>query len=956
MDDFDRRGKAIMAKIFALTKPFAPSGTTGSTARNSERDASRSTLIEWRLAVGIIQSHESSGDTCATTTNCHDAVMLGATTMPSASTALPSLGDSEAIAAFISQMDVRWRFVSRAIELVRDLCSVAEEYVSFAENAKIVECPPFLPISAQNELRRVVEIVVVWGIYPCFPEGIAPPLALRSKLPKQELRTTRKGSAEELQLCAEFMLQLIQCRGLDVPVVPYYSLDILVSYIYLCYSPRPNGTGSAYSSTLSYLISRLPVDSLIESIMTLLQSSSQSWFRSVCGVTLSRVLMRKGGLIGLLNATICSPEMSGNAEALHSTVKSILCVPKQLDQQAYLRSMYQQTTEILRDTMHLNTSAQLSNASFEILSSIIGLPGCGAQFLSDILEPFTAFLSQKRGEEPLREDSVLYPDIDIEWRVKLMARLASFTFWITQKHQALVESIPAFFRLWCVCRDSVSPLRKAVTDFVHSFFESSPSAALVLRKLTLCEGIIRWGDLHGFLLDFCFSDSGGIQLQVLRWIETEQEKAMNQEIECLIDLLQDIHSDSLTGTVFTELLSATTEQVGSDYLLRRSFSLLALLCEKFEYTVLKNVVHAISFIKTALRHPSMEVVAVALQLLGLLVPSEESTVASSEVNPELLQPEHLALLFDVLPILEQLRHDGNEAITHTASHILESLTKLMQKTTLAQRPPPVPAPKSTTTPLPLSLQSIISDLSHDLVAVRGHALISLRHKIIERDPTLESHSQTIFDLLVKQLDSPEESIYTAAISGLVSLGAGYNTSAVLPRLTAVYNGSSTSIPTRQKMGEVIVQVSLCQGELLNKYAQIIMHSAFLNLKEKEPLEVRVSALSLLSSVCPLLSHGIKLYATELASALSGILRSASSPFEVLRGATYVVALLFKGLRENLWASLTGEQVRELRYQLEHIRDTSTDSLAREHAQDALENLRTLSLATLNPATLVQEMT
>ena len=191
------------------------------------------------------------------------------------------------------------------------------------------------------------------------------------------------------------------------------------------------------------------------------------------------------------------------------------------------------------------------------------------------------------------------------------------------------------------------------------------------------------------------------------------------------------------------------------------------------------------------------------------------------------------------------------------------------------------------------LQRAFEELLDPLVPVRGHALISLRRLVEERDEETLGRRDTLLQIFKENLDHDDTYIYLAAMQGLAAL-ADHAPQQVVPTLVHEYANLGTQAKQhmhkaefRMKLGEVIMKtirqlgarsnvdavciiptclaVSVCTshvhvilmdiGEVVPAYKNQLLYSILQGAKDQDDL-VRSSAVSNLAELAKMLKFSL----------------------------------------------------------------------------------------------------
>ena len=111
-----------------------------------------------------------------------------------------------------------------------------------------------------------------------------------------------------------------------------------------------------------------------------------------------------------------------------------------------------------------------------------------------------------------------------------------------------------------------------------------------------------------------------------------------------------------------------------------------------------------------------------------------------------------------------------------------------------------------------SFEKALVELCDSLVPVRGHALITLTRLLQRRDEAALSRVDLLMTIFRENLGHPDTYIYLQAVAGLSALGE-VAPDTVLPTLLREYSQGRRSAELTVKLGEAIVRISRCLGQL-----------------------------------------------------------------------------------------------------------------------------------------------
>ncbi|XP_035223273.1 transport and Golgi organization protein 6 homolog isoform X1 [Stegodyphus dumicola] len=235
-----------------------------------------------------------------------------------------------------------------------------------------------------------------------------------------------------------------------------------------------------------------------------------------------------------------------------------------------------------------------------------------------------------------------------------------------------------------------------------------------------------------------------------------------------------------------------------------------------------------------------------------------------------------------------------------------------------------------------TFQAAMNDLKHSLVAVRGHALISLGKLLQQRDAETLHNKEELLKMFQENLEDEDSYIYLPAIQGL-SLLADCDVELVLPTLLKEFqNPGKKACEVILKIGEVLLKICRLLGEFVYKYKEQMLHTYLIGAKHEDP-RIRSSSLSNLGEACIYLKFNIEgHWLQEILVCVLALLKT-DKDLEVRRCAVMVITLLFRGIGNDLLKVLEKE-IKSLYIQLKIVYSTEADDVLRLHSQLALEEI------------------
>jgi hypothetical protein len=217
-------------------------------------------------------------------------------------------------------------------------------------------------------------------------------------------------------------------------------------------------------------------------------------------------------------------------------------------------------------------------------------------------------------------------------------------------------------------------------------------------------------------------------------------------------------------------------------------------------------------------------------------------------------------------------------------------------------------------------------------------------------------------------------IYLNAIKGLAAL-TDIHGKTIIEKLGAIYSDDNEKLDNRLRVGEALLQTVQRCGDALGKYGKFLSYCVICPLTPSlvlvntliKPLEtvlsdrqtaipLRVSALSLLSTVCQTCPVALSSVVWELTHWVLNILEVEQAP-EVRRGNTHkkggdegadffftylagvvLILSLFQGMAQQTLYDFPTDNLRRAYRTLRYIEHTDPDELTRHQARVALSDL------------------
>ncbi|KAH1010003.1 transport and Golgi organization protein 6 homolog [Dendroctonus ponderosae] len=238
----------------------------------------------------------------------------------------------------------------------------------------------------------------------------------------------------------------------------------------------------------------------------------------------------------------------------------------------------------------------------------------------------------------------------------------------------------------------------------------------------------------------------------------------------------------------------------------------------------------------------------------------------------------------------------------------------------------------------LKFDTILKQIYDPLLPVRGHALLTLRKLVENRETLVKDRKQAILTIFRENLNNQDSFIYLNAIEGVAALCNSF-TDTVINTLCEEFSESARTGDDRHevrlKLGEVLVRVSKNLGEMAPRYKAVLLNAFLVGTKDDDPL-VRASSLSNLGEICRVLGFKLGSIISEILVCVNSIIATDKSA-EPRRAAVAVLRQLFQGLATEILVELK-ESLLPIYKMLKNIYYNDKDDTMRLHAQLALEEL------------------
>ncbi|KIV98834.1 uncharacterized protein PV09_09405 [Verruconis gallopava] len=427
--------------------------------------------------------------------------------------------------------EVRVKFLLRAGELLQSLHSAVKFEQTSQPQGHAYDS------SLLMALYKLTDFLLLEGLYPSLPTGVGQLSRLRSKSlfyskPDSHYACLRGSDCSKLVLL-DILAPILKDIDTGIePLLRHRALnDIIAGYAWLA---RCQGR-SAFPSSFSSYLERLPTSTLLASYTSFLRNSEVEWFRSVISEQLSALPLRRHGVrntIEFIAASHRAPQQQPGEndikpsagpllplEALQQASKLLSSAPRNMSIESYLSQLAPQLFSLLDDP---KDPAMRKVAAFIISHGILGKRSIGAPgthgwrlFVEPVLQainPTNHASSQRLSPAPIKgEDLGQYTvtQSDLELGLRRLSALA-----LSHPSPGLTGRLirPLLLPLWALSNYrglsfSATEASKTAFSVLRQFFNlvGTPQNLCLLADHLLCDGSDDWV--------FGPGDSGGISIR-----------------------------------------------------------------------------------------------------------------------------------------------------------------------------------------------------------------------------------------------------------------------------------------------------------------------------------------------------------------------------------------------------------------------------------------------------------
>lgn len=243
-----------------------------------------------------------------------------------------------------------------------------------------------------------------------------------SNRPEFEMGTTRAGNRGELLASAQILLDFANLGDFEGEISAKHTADLFAAFLQLRFAQPPDGSPGG-EEPLQFLVSRMSVDHVIDSLMALISAKPPKWMASACGRYLSTAVLRPGGVFVVMDRMLRSSAARDRGDvAVAGVTKHIASVPACIPKGEYFAAICPQLASILQQSSKLGDSvihaATLCVKNLAEADSRLVL----RHFVEPVAKPFSDFLAPDPAAPP---GTVIADERCIEITISVIARLLS---------------------------------------------------------------------------------------------------------------------------------------------------------------------------------------------------------------------------------------------------------------------------------------------------------------------------------------------------------------------------------------------------------------------------------------------------------------------------------------------------------------------------------------------------
>lgn len=243
-----------------------------------------------------------------------------------------------------------------------------------------------------------------------------------------------------------------------------------------------------------------------------------------------------------------------------------------------------------------------------------------------------------------------------------------------------------------------------------------------------------------------------------------------------------------------------------------------------------------------------------------------------------------------------------------------------------------------------SLAQALRELNDPLMPTRAHALVTIKHLILGRDPETLDEKDRLIQSLQSAVADEESYIYLLAVHALAAL-ALTQTDHLLPVLIRLYLDDDRTIQERINLGEALLQLIKNLGDFAAYYSRPLIDCFYSGITHQEPI-IRTSSISNLGQLCSILKYSLKPHINQIMIGIKCLIQTETD-LQVKRSAIMFLHLLLNGLDSDC-IQVISDQLPEIYRLVKLVYTNSLDDVMQLHAQLAYEQLDRIGRQLLTP--------
>ncbi|ORX90611.1 ARM repeat-containing protein [Basidiobolus meristosporus CBS 931.73] len=588
-------------------------------------------------------------------------------------------------------------------------------------------------------------------------------------------------------------------------------------------------------------------------------------------------------------------------------------------------------------------------------------------FVGDLMKPITNWWSSQTeimSEAEKSLDKLFENDEDVVLSSEDIIELT-----IATVHRLLVGNEPSPILFHCILSDAITPLyylyefahtnkstmKDQILEILQAYFRIMETDK-GLEKLKSIVYRTRLGlkvmTVHKGYTYFTSGPSNGIVLA-----RTNKPKEMDLNTELFVEFLNSMNNTELNGDFFiwalTQYSSAHTNPSMSNP--RQTLVILHLILimtESLGHTILKKSTQIIAFANSVLEKEDEPEIKNMQQnsklefLSNIAEEPEENEQDQSEIeylalsllgsvltDDKELSTQDLLLLDHTQSLLARFSNHANSEIRNIANNL-----KLVIATRVAFNLNQQTTGEDKLAASRKRYQQAMEALQDQILPVKAYGIGILKDMVLKKDPLIVGPElDRVLDIFVSMVQNEDSFIYLNAIKGLSAM-TDIHGKKILTKLLDIYEDKvNQPMDNRLRVGEALLQTVERAGEVLGKFADILLTSLLRVLRSRESPHLQNSALAIIGVMCETCPYALLPWFREIIEWMVTLLKLEKS-VEVRRAAVVLFASLFRGMGVNAIYDIPSDLLKDILHTLRFVEATEQDELTKYHARIGLSDL------------------